>query len=69
MIGGSQYLTHTRPDISNEVGIVVIFQEDPKETHYIAIKRIFRYLKSTHDYGLWYDRSNNFTLCAYTNTN
>jgi len=31
------------------------------------VKRIFRYLKGTLEYGLWYDRSNDFTLSAYTN--
>ena len=67
MIGGLQYLTHTKLDIENEVGIVEIFQANPKESHDAIVKRIFRYLKGTRDYGLWYDRSSDFTLCAYTN--
>ena len=29
---------------------------------------IFRYLKGTSNYGIWYDRGNDFTLCAYTDT-
>lgn len=66
IIGGLQYLTHTRPDTTNTFGIVARFQVDPKEAHYAAVKNIFRYLKGTLDFGLWYDRSNNFTLCAYT---
>ena len=32
------------------------------------MKRIFRYLKGTSDIGLWYERSNNFTLSSYTDT-
>ena len=67
MIGGLQYLTHTRSNIANSVGIVARFQADPKEYHYATVKRIFRYLKGTSDYGIWYDRGNDFTLCAYTN--
>ena len=47
MIGGLQYLTHIRPDIENEVGIVARFQANPKEAHYAIVKRIFRYLKGT----------------------
>ena len=47
MIGGLQYPTHTRLDIENAVGIVVRFQADPREAHYVAVKRIFRYLKGT----------------------
>ena len=39
MIGGLQYLTHTRSDIANAIGIVARFQADPKEAHYTAIKK------------------------------
>ena len=67
MIGGLQYLTHTRPDIANAVGIVARFQVDPKETHLIAVKRIFRYLKGTIDFGLWYDKNSDFILKSFTN--
>ena len=67
MIGGLQYLTHTRPNIENTVGIVARFQANPKEYHYAIEKRIFRYLKGMSDYGIWYDRSSDFTLCVYTN--
>ena len=45
MIGGLQYLTHTRPNIENVVGIIARFQDDPKECHFVAVKRIFWYLK------------------------
>ena len=69
MIGGLQYLTHSRPDIANAVRIVARFQADLREYHYVAIKRIFRYLKRTSDYGIWYDRGNDFTLSNYTNAN
>ena len=64
-----QYLTHSRPDIANVVGIVARFQADPKEYHYATIKRIFIYLKGTSDYGIWYDRGNDFTLFTYTDSN
>ena len=69
MIGGLQYLTHTRPDIENAVEIVTRFQADPREPHYVVVKRIFRYLKGTLEFGLWYERSNDFTLYAYTDAN
>ena len=67
MIGGLQYVTHTRPDIENAVGIVAQFYVDLREAHYVTVKRIFRYLKGTFEFGLWYDRSNDFTLSDYTN--
>ena len=66
MIGDLQYLTQTRLDIENVVGIVARFQVDPKEYDYAIVKRIFIYLKETSDYGIWYGRLSNFTLCAYT---
>jgi hypothetical protein len=48
------------------VGLVARFQSAPKETHVQAIKRIFKYLKGTLDFGLWYSRSKDFTLTTYT---
>ena len=66
MIRGLQYLTHKRPDIAHSVGIIERFQAEPRESHYAEVKRILRYLKGTMDYGLWYENSDDFTLCAYT---
>jgi hypothetical protein len=66
MIGGLQYLTHTRLDIKNVVGIIARFQANPREAHYAPVKSIFRYLKGTPEFRFLYDRSNDFTLYAYT---
>ena len=66
MIGGLQYLTHIRPNIVNAVGIVTRFQANPEEYNYTIVKRIFKYLKETSNYGIWYDRCNDFTLCTYS---
>jgi hypothetical protein len=30
------------------------FQSNPKETHVLAVKITFRYMKGIVDYGLWY---------------
>ena len=48
------------------VGLVARFQSAPKETHVIALKSIFKYLKGTMEYGLWYQKGQNFTLKAFT---
>eukprot|EP00253_Pinus_taeda_P013393 PITA_13393 len=48
------------------VGIVGIFQANPKEIHLRAVKRIFKYLQATQNYGLWYSRDTDLTLHAYT---
>jgi hypothetical protein len=47
MIGSLLYVTSTRPDIMQIVGQVARFQTTPKESHVLAVKRIFRYLKGT----------------------
>jgi hypothetical protein len=46
--------------------MVARFQFAPKETHVQAIQIIFRYLKGTLDFFLWYSRSKDFTLTTYT---
>eukprot|EP00253_Pinus_taeda_P021573 PITA_21573 len=66
MIGSLLYLTSTRPDIMHAVGMVGRFQANPKETHLQVVKRIFKYLQGTQNYGLWYPRDADLTLHAYT---
>jgi hypothetical protein len=66
MIGSLLYLTTSRPDVMHAVGLVARFQANPKETHVLAIKRIFRYLKGTTELGLWYPKGNELTMVAYT---
>eukprot|EP00253_Pinus_taeda_P026010 PITA_26010 len=44
MICSLLYLIGTRPDIMHAVGIVGRFQENLKEAHLQAVKRIFKYL-------------------------
>lgn len=66
MIGSLLYLTATRPDILQAVCMVARFQATPKESHVVAVKWIFCYLKGTLDYGLWYPKCKDFTLHAYS---
>jgi hypothetical protein len=42
------------PDIMQEVGLAGRFQDGENETHVQEVKKIFRYLKGTLDFGLWY---------------
>jgi hypothetical protein len=47
MIGSLLYVTTSRPYVMQAVGQVARFQAAPKESHVLAVKRIFRYLKGT----------------------
>jgi hypothetical protein len=60
MIGSLLYITTYRRDIMNAIGMVGRYQFSPKQSHLQSFKRIFRYLKETMTYGLWYPRNQNF---------
>ena len=53
MIGSLLYLTASRPDIMFSTCLCARFQANPKESHLIAVKRIFKYLKGTPNLGIW----------------
>ena len=53
--------TKTRPDIACAVGNVAYFLSKPIQTHWIAVKRIMRYLNETPDFGLLYLANDNIT--------
>ncbi|GJT29640.1 retrovirus-related pol polyprotein from transposon TNT 1-94 [Tanacetum coccineum] len=44
------------------------YQVNPKESHLVAGKRIFRYLKETLNLGLWYLKGSGFDLKAYSDS-
>ena len=67
MIGSLLYLTGARPDIVHVVGIFGRFQANLKESNLQVVKRIFKYLQGTQDFGLWYPKNADLTLHAYTN--
>ncbi|KAF5822614.1 putative RNA-directed DNA polymerase [Helianthus annuus] len=69
MIGSLMYLTASRPDIMFAVCNCARYQANPKTSHLIAVKRIFRYLKGRPRFGLWYPRDSNFDLFAFSDSN
>ncbi|BFG35668.1 hypothetical protein CerSpe_219420 [Prunus speciosa] len=50
------YLTSTKPDIMHDVSLISHFMENPTELNLTAAKRIFRYLKGTVDFGVFYKK-------------
>ena len=58
-VGSVQYLsTMTRPDITLAVSNVAKYCSKPTKEHWTAVKRIVRYCKGTHNFGLLYKKSN-----------
>ncbi|GJY51219.1 hypothetical protein Tco_0442066 [Tanacetum coccineum] len=68
MIRSLMYLTGSRPDIQFPICLCAKYQANPKESHLIAIKRIFRYLKVTSSLGLWYPKCSGFDLKEYSDS-
>jgi len=66
MIGSLLYVTTSRPYVMQVVGQVTRFQATPKKNHVLAVKRIFRYIKGTTYFGIWYPKGNELAMVAYT---
>jgi hypothetical protein len=54
MIGSLLYLTATRSDIQFSICLCARFQASMRTSHRQAVKRLFRYLRHTPDFSLWY---------------
>ena len=52
LVGALQYLTITGPDIAHAVNSVSQFLHAPTIDHFLAVKRILRYVKGTLHFGL-----------------
>ena len=54
-VGSLMYaMVCTRPDIAHAVGVFSRFMSKPRKEHWIAVKRVFRYLRGTSDHHLCY---------------
>jgi len=65
-VGALQYLTFTRPDICFAVNRVCQYMHAPTDFHWVAVKRILRYLKGTASYGFHITRGTSFALHGFT---
>ncbi|XP_028100281.1 uncharacterized protein LOC114299685 [Camellia sinensis] len=60
LVGGLQYLTITRPDLSLVVNQACQHMHVPTNAHFQNVKRLLRYVKGTVSHGL------SFTPCPFT---
>ena len=67
MIGSLLYLTASRLDISYNVEVCARYQANPKESHITTVKHIIKYVKTTSNFGVWYDKDTNDVLAGYSN--
>ncbi|GKV35863.1 hypothetical protein SLEP1_g44069 [Rubroshorea leprosula] len=65
MIGSLLYLSATRPDIMHVVSLLSRFMHSPTEVHLKGVKRIFRYLKATASFGVFYPRAEKIKLLGF----
>ncbi|CAN6726958.1 unnamed protein product [Malus baccata var. baccata] len=68
IVGGLQYLTWTRPDISFAVNQICQFMHAPRDQHLQAAKRVLRYLKGTVSEGIWF-KPGSTNLTAFSDAN
>jgi hypothetical protein len=66
MIGSLLYLTVIRPDIQFAVCLCVSFQAFPRSSHRMIAQRIFRYLKHTLKFGIWYSAYSSLDLVGFS---
>lgn len=65
LIGCLMYLTTTRPDILNAVGMLSRFMHCPSEIHLKAAMRVIKYIKGTWNYGIKFMKNGEFKLIGF----
>ncbi|KAK9669666.1 hypothetical protein RND81_13G146900 [Saponaria officinalis] len=68
LVGGLNYLIHTRPDIAYSVSLVSRYLHSPTKQHFGAAKRILRYVASTVEFGIWYSKKSSLKLIGFTDS-
>ena len=61
LVGSLIFLCNTRPDINFAVGVLSRFSNKPRENHWNAGMRIFRYIRGTQEYGINYSTGKTLT--------
>ncbi|XP_073224806.1 secreted RxLR effector protein 161-like [Cicer arietinum] len=65
MIGSLMYLTVTRPDLMFVACLASRYMSAPTDLHFQVLKRVFRYIRSTTEFGIQYQRGGDDTLLSY----
>lgn len=66
LVGSLMYIAMgTRPDIAHVVSCLSCFNDCYQQAHWVAAKRVLRYLKGTLNYGILYNSSRDKPLVGY----
>ncbi|XP_072060199.1 uncharacterized mitochondrial protein AtMg00810-like [Arachis hypogaea] len=68
IVGELQYVTVTRPDIVFAVNKLNQFMSKPSQDHWMAPKRVLRYLAGTVDLALQFYKTNDLRLTAFSDS-
>lgn len=69
VIGSLIYLvTGSRPDIAYSVGKLSKFLDKPQQVHWMAAKRVLRYLSGTRSHGIVYDGKRGLEVQGYSDS-
>ncbi|GJW54471.1 retrovirus-related pol polyprotein from transposon TNT 1-94 [Tanacetum coccineum] len=64
IIGSLMYLTASRPDIQFSIYLCARYQANPKESHLVAVKRTFKYLKGNPNLGLYAKKQSSVAMSS-----
>ncbi|GJV99336.1 hypothetical protein Tco_1554588 [Tanacetum coccineum] len=65
MVGSLMYLSASIPNLVFAICMCARYQASPTKKHLEALKRVFRYLRGTINWGLWYPKDTAMALMAY----
>jgi hypothetical protein len=68
LIGSLLYLTATRPDIQFAVNYLSRFMQEPSQNHFVAAKRVLRYLRGTAGFGIHFVKSSSINLVGFSDS-
>ncbi|RDX86197.1 hypothetical protein CR513_32496, partial [Mucuna pruriens] len=68
LVRSLMYLMATRLDIAHSISLINSFMEHPKDKHFLATKRILKYLQGTQNLRIFYKARGNEELLAYTDS-
>ncbi|CAL8176142.1 unnamed protein product [Prunus armeniaca] len=70
LVGSLMYAqVYTRLDIAFPISVLGRFQSNPGQAHWVAGKKVMRYLQRTKDFKLIYKRSDNLEMVGYADAN